>query len=377
MCGFELNFVLFILGGGPGSADIRLETEGSNDSCSDDDDDDLQETQINAPDRYAPRQALRRAVAVWQAEFSSSTMPCGTLLQKPPVGITCPASTAIAVAQQIPVVCNGSHAVDQMAILEVADDYVQPVSSVAITSSIQKLSDSESSSTTTSSGIDLEPMDCIITPGSTPVSVASINTSSADPPTDSCAYVSASADDIDSDDPAVSNDDTVLSNHTPLSSPEIMQIDNELANSAVTIDDVATIIDMFYLPFEYGPRAAKLLSDFFWIKMQAAETIGNAVYNSSSDQLFGIDCDDCQGTENNAESGIQSESWRERAQSFQQRLGRICETIDRVIEIPNRALAYELFPYLWDIKGVLFLLDNFVQWLGKMNCFNHGHLIFV
>lgn len=364
--------MLFVVGGGPGSADIRLETEGSNDSCSEDDDDDLHETQINAPDRYAPRQALRRAVAVWQAEFSSSTMPGGALLQKPPVGLTCPASTVVAVAQQIPVVCNSSHAVDQMAILEVADDYVQPVSSPAVTSSIQKLSDSESSSTTTSSGIDVEPMDCIITPGSTPVSVASLNTSSADQNgvANSCTYVSSSSEDTDGDDPAVSSNDTVLSNRTPLSSPEIMQIDSELANSAVTLDDITTIIDMFYLPFEYGPRAAKLLSDFFWIKMQAAETIGNVVY-SSSDQLFGIDCDDCQGTDNGVECGGHSENWRERAQSFQLRLGRICETIDRVIEIPNRALAYELFPYLWDMKAILLLLDNFVQWLGKMDCSNH------
>jgi len=351
---YELDFsCVWNAGGCPGSSDIRLETEGSNESCSDNDSDDIQESTANSSDRYAPRQALRRAVAVWHAEVLSTTAPTGTLLQKPPIGILGTTDPVMSAPQQIPVVCNGlTNPVDPMAILEVADDYIQPVPSVSITCSLLKQPEADLTSSATSSSVDVEPMDCIVTPGSTPVSVDSVRTSVVDP------NLVGNSDDIDGDDSVVSCD-------LPMPLSETMQIDNEALNNGLTIDDLTTIIDMFYLPFEYGPRAAKLLSDLFWIKMHAAESIGTGIYNSN-DQLFGIDCDDYQLNDNHQEErGVQAESWRDRARNFQLRIRHICETINRVIEIPNRALAYELFPYLWDIKAILFQLDNFVQWLGK------------
>ena len=37
----------------------------------------------------------------------------------------------------------------------------------------------------------------------------------------------------------------------------------------------------------------------------------------------------------------------------------------RLVETPNRALLYDLYPYVWDIKEVVQLLDTFVTWLDS------------
>jgi hypothetical protein len=32
----------------------------------------------------------------------------------------------------------------------------------------------------------------------------------------------------------------------------------------------------------------------------------------------------------------------------------------------NRELLYDLYPYVWDMRGVVSLLNSYVKWLGKM-----------
>ena len=39
----------------------------------------------------------------------------------------------------------------------------------------------------------------------------------------------------------------------------------------------------------------------------------------------------------------------------------------RLSDTPNRAILYDLFPYIWDVKEVVLLLDSFVNWLGKFS----------
>lgn len=39
----------------------------------------------------------------------------------------------------------------------------------------------------------------------------------------------------------------------------------------------------------------------------------------------------------------------------------------RLTETSNRALLYDLYPYVWDVKEVLQLLDTFVNWLSTKN----------
>ncbi len=44
----------------------------------------------------------------------------------------------------------------------------------------------------------------------------------------------------------------------------------------------------------------------------------------------------------------------------------------RLSDTPNRAILYDLYPYIWDVKEVVLLLDSFVNWLGELSCFTWG-----
>ena len=37
----------------------------------------------------------------------------------------------------------------------------------------------------------------------------------------------------------------------------------------------------------------------------------------------------------------------------------------KLLKVKNRGLLYELYPYVWDMKGVISLLNSYVEWLGK------------
>ena len=64
---------------------------------------------------------------------------------------------------------------------------------------------------------------------------------------------------------------------------------------------------------------------------------------------------------------FQITEWSERAEKFHG----ICQSVEemfvRLTETSNRALLYDLYPYVWDVKEVLQLLDTFVNWLSTKN----------
>ena len=337
--------MVFAVGGCPGSADVRLETEGS----STDDDDELVEATDNYEFAYAPRQALRQAVTAWLPDFFVTTVPSCSTLRKPEPGIVPPAEIPVTV----PSVCiAGNKAVDQMAMLEVDGAYIQPLPAAIPASSLQELSESEAESTVSSSVVDIEPMDCAITPGTTPASV--------DSAAENSAY--STSENSDGGDTVVTCDENARAD---VPSTETMQIDGEVPSSSVTVDDIMTIVDMFYLPFEHGPRAVRLLSDFFDIKVQAADSLVDKSVSESGDQVLGNRCSDCDSSSEKSDSDAKPADWRELVRTFLIRLRWIGDIIDRILAIPNKALAFELFPYLWDIKAAVHILDCFVQWLGK------------
>jgi len=339
--------VVWFVGGCPGNADVRLETEGS----STDDDDELVDAADNSAVTYAPRQALRQAVTAWMPDFFVITAPSFTALRKPVSGVIPPP----VIPPAVPSICiAGNKAVNQMAILEVADAYIQPLPAAVPTTGLRELSESETESSVSSSVVDVEPMDCAVTPGTTPASV--------DSAAENCSH--CTNEDNDGSVTVVSCDESGKDDHT--ASTETMQIDTEIPTSSVTVDDVMTVVDMFYLPFEHGPRAIRLLSDFFDIKLQAADSLGDRVTSESNDQLLANCCDDCDSNSSDRfDSDTKSSEWHELVRTFLTRLQWISDVIDRMLAIPNKALAYELFPYLWDIKAAVRLLECFVQWLGK------------
>jgi len=339
---------MLFVGGCPGSADVRLETEGSGT----DDDDELVDSDDSSAVTYAPRQALRHAVSAWLPDFFVTTAPSCCTLRKPVAGVI----AAAVIPPAVPSICiAGNKAVSQMAMLEVAGAYMQPLPAVTPTSSLQELCESETESSVSSSVVDIEPMDCAVTPGTTPASV--------DSAVDNCSQ--GTSEDNDGSDTVVSCDDSICTSENILST-ETMQIDSESPSSLITVDDIMTIVDMFYLPFEHGPRAIRLLSDFFDIKLQAADSLADRAASENSDQLLGNCCDDSgDSMPEKTDIDTKSSQWRELVRTFLIHLQCVIDIIDRILAMPNKALAFELFPYLWDIKAVVGLLDCFVQWLGK------------
>lgn len=40
----------------------------------------------------------------------------------------------------------------------------------------------------------------------------------------------------------------------------------------------------------------------------------------------------------------------------------------------NRELLYDLYPYVWDMRGVVSLLNSYVKWLGKITLISLNHI---
>lgn len=37
---------------------------------------------------------------------------------------------------------------------------------------------------------------------------------------------------------------------------------------------------------------------------------------------------------------------------------------NRLNRVKNRSLLYDVYPYVWDMNGVISLLNSYVEWLG-------------
>ncbi|XP_053305820.1 protein O-GlcNAcase [Spea bombifrons] len=111
---------------------------------------------------------------------------------------------------------------------------------------------------------------------------------------------------------------------------------------AVTLDDLQLLADLFYLPYEHGPKGLQMLKEFQWLRA-----------NSS---VVSVNC-----------SGKDSEKineWRERAAKFEEMCNIVMTMFTRLSNCPNRTILYDLYPYVWDIKSIISMVKSFVQWLG-------------
>ncbi|XP_071946963.1 protein O-GlcNAcase-like isoform X2 [Antedon mediterranea] len=116
----------------------------------------------------------------------------------------------------------------------------------------------------------------------------------------------------------------------------------------LTLEDVALLVDLFYLPYEHGKQAVHLLEECFWLKSNAYAVTEAKKIGSPSDKAL---------------------EWSDRAARFVENGKRMKIMFSRLMNIPNRSLMYEIYSYVWDIEGVISLLMSFVKWLGG----NHTH----
>ncbi len=80
--------------------------------------------------------------------------------------------------------------------------------------------------------------------------------------------------------------------------------------------------------------------------------------------------------------GPEVSEWYERAAKFDEMNSAVGRLLTRLTFCKNRSLLYDLYPYVWDVKGVISLLNSYVKWLGQNNSFNslsitYFNLIFI
>jgi protein O-GlcNAcase/histone acetyltransferase len=113
------------------------------------------------------------------------------------------------------------------------------------------------------------------------------------------------------------------------------------------VDDLCLLCDLFYLPFEHGPQGMQLLQEFNWLKLNAHLVASNP-------------------SKPTAAGSPEVKEWHHRAEKFDAMSRALNRLFTRLTYINNRELLYELYPYVWDMRGVVALLNSYVKWLGEL-----------
>ncbi|XP_062505490.1 protein O-GlcNAcase-like isoform X2 [Corticium candelabrum] len=184
------------------------------------------------------------------------------------------------------------------------------------------------------------------------------------------------------------NEDSIEPRDKDESSPKRhRQQDVRKMKTQMTEEDVALLVDLFYLPHQHGPRAVELMKEFHWLKKHANISRGqgtqeepemredpshdvkmvSAGENSSDTEASEMEDDSVGGI-------VQSRHWMARANAFRHNCKRISHMFVQLTDIPNRALLYDLYPYIWDVKEVVMLLDAYIAWL-EAGCKKKGKQI--
>ncbi|XP_061921156.1 protein O-GlcNAcase [Entelurus aequoreus] len=104
---------------------------------------------------------------------------------------------------------------------------------------------------------------------------------------------------------------------------------------------VRLLVGLYYLPHEHGPSAQKLLQDLTWLKTN------------------------CHLVSINSKKGLlqKVDEWRGRASRFLSLCEDIAQLHCSVVGGANRAVLYDLYPYVWDLRNMALVAKAFVCWL--------------
>lgn len=306
------------------SSDIKLETEG-------DVIDDLED-----PDSYRPKDALHKAIKDWMLEFKKDCSAPSRKVAALSSPTIVPPSSPIP-APLIPPV----GALPGVSTPEVNESYMQPKTVVPVNSLVDAPSDSD-----LDSAVELaEPMDYVPTSSEKTVSAGyDSGCGDCDIPAKERSENETMQVDIDSVLPLTSSD-KLLSLIPECSSCEDSMV---LHAGKVCCKDVQLLVDLFYMPFEHGPQSSDLLNEFMWLKVNYGNVTCTQSKSSSEEQK------------------LKHQQWIERAQAFREQLQLILSTLDKFLDVPNKAILYDLQHYIWDMKTILTVVDAFIAWLGKI-----------
>ena len=113
----------------------------------------------------------------------------------------------------------------------------------------------------------------------------------------------------------------------------------------LTTNDLLLICDLFYLPYEYGPRGVHLLKTAHWLI-------------SNVDRLS--------GSQGMADHKPPVREWYESAMHFHDCHKDLCQVVDKFVNITNRDLLYELYNYVSDMRSCMSLVNGYIKWHGKI-----------
>ncbi|KAF4521041.1 hypothetical protein B566_EDAN008113, partial [Ephemera danica] len=360
----------------PVSADIKLETETEDGGVED-------VPSTLSPNMYHPRRALRNAIIEWLGEFKRSKPAWGPIAKPQIVATvtttltstipivpsvnTCMSVTTTTTSSSTGCIPVPSPTSSQLqALAEVCstvtpDSLLQPTSGAMMNSLMAEnkvvcseelpppgltaaISNNNNSSPCAPGS---EPMDCNPTPEHSP---AHHNSSSSDAGKSSTEDV-AMADNASTGSGAVSITPTGSSNMQVESLPggsTSMQIEETTIypDRELTVDDLALLCDLFYLPFEHGSQGLQLLQEFNWLKLNAC-LVTPANRSESSAKKPEV------------------QEWYSRASRLDEMTQALNQLFQRLTYCNNRELLYDLYPYVWDMRGVVSLLNSYVKWLAS------------
>ncbi|VEN50291.1 unnamed protein product [Callosobruchus maculatus] len=189
----------------------------------------------------------------------------------------------------------------------------------------------EQTLSTTSSLSPSEPMDCNSTPNISPAHAKCTNGSNEDVAMSETSTSSGSMQ-VDANQMVIENNEND---------------ENEASNKKgcdLTFEDLALLCDLFYLPFEHGGQALQLLQEFNWLKSNAHLVVAA---NQKKDR-----------------TSPEVQEWFSRAEKMNEMTESVNRLFNHMSSCDNRELLYDLYSYIWDIRGVISLLNSYIKWLG-------------
>ncbi|XP_011495970.1 PREDICTED: protein O-GlcNAcase isoform X1 [Ceratosolen solmsi marchali] len=362
------------------SADIKLETETEDGVVGEDVPSTL------SPNMYHPRRALKNAINEWLLEFSKKRVVFGVIAKPQPcVASTIPISIIPSVNTCMSLT-SSTTTTTSTPMVPVASTPIVPPSGPIMNSLVSETKVVNESVTlplvtciggTIPSSLNIhstEPMDCNTTPTNSPAHISKISVQDDDIMVENTSNCSATCGNmhievdghlvvVNGTHMIVEKDGEHRENHRDrhinLDEPEEDALFLKDIDKQLTHEDLSLLCDLFYLPFEHGGQGIQLLQEFNWLKSNAHVII----HKSKEEETIGK---------------ADIEEWHARAA----KMNEICNAVNRLLQrltyCSNRELLYDLYSYVWDMRGVVSLLNSYVKWLAfgrfpvTMTTFTHG-----
>lgn len=106
----------------------------------------------------------------------------------------------------------------------------------------------------------------------------------------------------------------------------------------LTLEDLTLLCELFYLPYEHGATAVRMLQELHWLRRHRDS-------GDHPDQL-------------------QGEEWLRRAEEFDDMCAAVVRMFNRLSNVPNRLVLYDLYNYICDIKSGVTMAKAYVKTLG-------------